>query len=194
MESLRQSLMDGVEVLESILKINESVADYDRTRMLWVVRQGTPMLTNMNETAKRTFVTPEKVSKRAKKSDESSIGRMLLTDNFDREGTYKGVESVKPVGIEGIRADDFSKLQGVSEDTVGVFREPAQKNEPDTPVFTGVSSQPEMSVPEVRVVRELMQESEPNDTEVTRNKGKDAKNYCHVIFGKLSDNLLQFGK
>jgi len=192
METLRQSLMDSVEVLESVLKVNESVADYDGKHMLWVVRQGTPMLTDMNETAKRTFVTPEIVSKRAKKSDESSIGRMLLTNNSDRIGTYKEVESVKPVGIEGVRADDVTKLQGVSEDIVGVFREPAQRSESDTPVFTGVSRLPEMSVPEVRVVREPTQESERNDTDVTTNKGKNAKNYCHVIFGKLSDNLLQF--
>ena len=190
METLRQSLMDSVEVLESILKVNESVADYDGKRMLWVVRQGTPMFTDMNETAKRTFVTPEKVSKRAKQSDESSIGRMLLTDNSDRIGTYKEVESVNPARIEEVRADDVTKLQGVSEDIVGVVGEPAQRTKPDKPVFTGISSLPEMSAPEVRVVRESTQESERNDTDVTTNKGKDAKNYCHVIFGKLSDNSI----
>ena len=46
-------------------------------------------------------MTPEKsATKRAKESDEAVIGRMLLSDNIDLEGTYNVTESVECSGNE----------------------------------------------------------------------------------------------
>ena len=80
--------------------MNESVADYDKSGMLWVIRAGTPLTAGHNH-SKWPCVTPEKsATKRAKESDEAVIGRMLLSDNIDLEGTYNVTESVECSGNE----------------------------------------------------------------------------------------------
>jgi pantoate kinase len=99
-DSMRELLKDAIDVLESIMKVNKSVADYDESGMLWVIRADTPLTAGHNH-SKRPCVTPEKsATKRAKESDEAVIGRMLLSDNIDREGTYDVTRIVQCSGKE----------------------------------------------------------------------------------------------
>jgi len=116
-DSMRELLKDAIDVLESIMRMNESVADYDKAGMLWVIRTDTPLTTAHNH-SKRPCVTPEKtVAKRAKESDESVIGRNLLSEAIDREGTYNVTKKVKCSENEAevTVVEDFLKNGGKEE-------------------------------------------------------------------------------